>query len=259
MSLQKVTWEGLKSSMLAKGLRNRLQWFIEDKKYIVLLFDDPMNLCAHINITIPKNFDQDDFERKYKMFGNKVLDPVDSNNSKLSRLKMTQTSWTFQTHSVEFTTALKDSVYNKNERDEDLKTTTLSFFDSRWDRIPDDSSQLFLDTNVRFTVLDWEFPSDIEIFGGLLRQVSPPASDVRLWVIGAPDIPSGSGGNKFFTDGGLNLKFFNEGSSVDLDGKTPKLLKHDADLHSNKIRLILRTSTIGLKHSISVCFKIFKP
>lgn len=256
--LIEVSWEGLKSSMLAKGIQSRLQWIKEKNTYRVFLFDNPMKFATTLQITEPKNAEQHEFESQYMGKSNLVLSPIDSDNSTLQRMKMTKAGWNYQFHFIEFETNKLASVYNCGPNNVDLGYTTLSFKKGDGTALAN-PQQLTLDTQSIITQVDWEMKNDIEAFGGFVKQKAVPIEAVRLWAVGAPDIPKQLGGNKEFVQGGVNLEFFGTGDVIDADGKTPKLLLYSSVYHTNKFRITARTTSAGFKHKIAVVFKVFIP
>lgn len=253
MNVIEVSWTALKSSMQSKGIASRLQWVQEKDRYELYLFDGPLVLHTIIKITNPKNADQHDFEASFKTISNQVLDPVDDDNSQLSRVKITKSGWNFQLHFVEFETSKKDSIVSEDENGTPLGFSTLKFYDENNGELTEQGA---IDTDCVKTVLDWEPTHDYEIKGGFLKQKSIPPSPVRVHVIGVPDVPPAYGGNKKFTQGGLNLEYFGADEMVDADGEAPKFLKFDSNVHSNKLRVSTRHGT-GVKHKMAMIFKLF--
>ncbi len=183
----------------------------------------------------------------------------DSDGSSLQRTKITTTGWHYQVHGVEFETSKLNSIESKKVDGTDYGYSAMKFYklvDGVETLITgEELTQEFLDANCVKTIMDWEPTHDVEILGGLLRMLSVPAQNLRLWTIGVPDVPEVMGGSKVFA-ANVNLKFIGlEG--VDVDGKTPKYLTYNAVYHTTKIRLMFRHPA-GFKHPIMMCFKLFK-
>jgi hypothetical protein len=86
------------------------------------------------------------------------------------------------------------------------------------------------ETDAKMTVLDVLIQEDIELIGGALAipNILPVGNDDfewKIWVYGAPEIPSALGGAIPFVEDIL-LKDFYEGEDIIIDGRTPKLLKY---------------------------------
>ena len=182
--------------------------------------------------------------------------PKDVDGVPLSRTKITKTGWHFQAQSVEFTTSTLNSVYNKDVNGDDLGYTTIKFFDENDDELVA-GTQIELDTDCIRTEITWEPTSDFEVIGGTLYQSVAPTEDCRIWIIAVPDVPVIYGGSIPFAEGGLNLRRMGIGDIMDLDGKTPKLMKYDATYHTNKFKIILRHG-VGHASSLMIVFKIFE-
>lgn len=182
--------------------------------------------------------------------------PKDSDSAPLSRIKIAPSGWHYQLMSFEVETAKKDSLYCKDSEGTDLGYASVKFYN---DDDEDISGQLqaVLDTSCTKTVVDFEAPFDIEIFGGILNHEGLPASDVRVWVIAAPDIPAELGGKIHFFNGGLNLKYITSAESIKTDGKVPKRIKYDPVYHSGVFRLVIKHGT-GFKHAIQLGFEYYK-
>lgn len=185
------------------------------------------------------------------------MTPRDSDGSPLQRTKITSTGWHYQLHGVEFTTSKLDSIESKKNDGSSWNFTTMKFYKlvdgSEVEITGDDLNQTYLNTNCIKTIIDWEPNFNIDIIGGMLEQISSPTEDVRLWVVGVPDVSAANGGSKEFVSN-VNLKFVD---SIMIDGKTPKYLAYNATYHTSKFRLIFR-HTAGYQHKMNMLFQIFK-
>lgn len=185
---------------------------------------------------------------------NQDTTPKDSDGSPLQRVKISTTGWHYQLHGLEFKTSQLNSIISKKVDGTDFGFTTIKCYDSDNNEL---ITQLDCDIQSVKTVIDWEPTYDYEIVGGTFRQSTIPASDIRMWVVGVPDIPESSGGSKAFATN-LNIKFIGLEESVSVDGRTPKYLTYNSTFHTNKLRIILK-HVAGFKHDMHFMFELFKP
>lgn len=187
-----------------------------------------------------------------------VISNKDSDGSPLNRTKITASGWHYQLHGVEFTTSKLNSVESKKADGTDWNFCTMKFYKlengNEIEITGQDLTQEYLDINCIKTIIDWEPTFDVDIIGGILKQVARPTNYVDLWVVGAPDVPAAYGGSKEFVSN-LDLEFVDK--DIAIDGKTPKTLIYSPIYHSNKIRLIFRHPA-GYKHNLHMIFEIFK-
>lgn len=185
--------------------------------------------------------------------------PKDSDGSPLSRTKVTQSGWHYRLHGVEFETSKLSSICEAKADNTNFGYSTIKFFKLvsgvETEITGDDLNQTYLDANCVKTQLDWEPTHDYELIGGMLHQTEVPSSNVRLWIVGVPDVPAAYGGSKEFVTG-INLKFFSD-QGVILDGRAPKWLTYSATVHTNKMRFIIRHDA-GVKHQLHICMEVFK-
>lgn len=227
--------------------------YIEKETFYNIYYKD--DVCIfETSVLKDSGADQTDFETNFKSLANLNSElPTDSDGSPLQRVKITTTGWSYQLHGVEFKTSQLDSIVSKKSNGVDFGFSTIKCYDS--DNI-ELTTQGECDTVSVKTVLDWEPTHDYEIVGGMLKQQSIPGSNVRLWVVGAPDVSEGYGGGKCFVTN-VNLSFIGIEEGVRVDGRAPKYLSYDATYHTNKLRLIF-THNAGLKHPMHMIFEIFK-
>lgn len=258
--LIEVSWKALKSGMEAKKIVSRLQWLEEVGRYDVFLFDGPMRLKASIQITKPKNADQDDFERNYKGQTNKVLDPVDVDNSQLSRTKITQTGWAFQLHGVGIETGKLAGIHNKKINPGTLEITDLAWTSGQkfvsMKLYKEDRSLITEEADqglAHYSVVDWAVDHEIEIVGANFTQNSRPANDIWMWVFGAPLIA-----NIKFCEGGINLKRLGDGNEVNADGRAPKYLHPTEPIPGiNRFRMVFY-HPVYEAHPCQMVFQFFR-
>lgn len=252
MSQIKVDWSELKTFVDDRNLTTN---FIELETYYVIIgVDGFLQLIAKVQKTDPANEDQTDFEDNYKDDGNITIYPTDTDYAPLYRLKITPSGWVYQLHAIEFATSTLNSIYNKDKDGNDLGFTTIKFYDNEGVELTDQED---IDTDCVKTVVNWEPTFDYDIIGGVVKQSSLPSDNVRVWIIGVPDIPAGSGGSKMFLTGGVNLKYMGL-EDVKVDGRTPKRLSYNATYHTNKLQIVVKTDTPGTKHNISLLLDIFR-
>jgi hypothetical protein len=186
--------------------------------------------------------------------------PKDSDGSPLQRIKITTTGWHYRLHGVEFETSKLSSIEENKASGAAFGFTALKFYKldngSEVEITGGDLNQTFLDANCVKTVMDWEPTHDYEILGGLLKQIEKPTENVRVWVVGVPDVPEAYGGSKEFVTN-VNMLYIGDLDGVKVDGRAPKYLTYSSSLHTNKMRLIVRHS-VGFKHKIMMVFEIFK-
>lgn len=197
--------------------------------------------------------DLSDFETNFKAGANKKLESKDSDGTALSRTKITTTGWSFQLHSLEFKTSQLDSVYSKKADGTDIGFANIKCYNAAGTLL---TTQESCDTDAVKTVIDWEPTYDYECLGGMLKQLTAPTEDIRVWVIGVPDVPAAYGGSKEFVSS-VNLKYMS-GDGVTADGRAPKYMTYSATYHTNKLRLVF-THAAGYKHSMQMIFEIFRP
>lgn len=177
----------------------------------------------------------------------------DSEGAVLSRKKITYTGWSYQLHGIEFTTSSLNPIYSKDIDGNDTGYSTIKLYDSSDLEITDPLNE----GNAVKTVVDFEPTHDYEMMGGMFKIKSALTQDVRLWVIGVPDIPAASGGSKIFISN-INLRYVGLEEGINVDGRVPKLLTYSATNHTNKLRLILKHPA-GYQADMHIIFEFFKP
>lgn len=249
-----VDWSILKQFVTDRSLS--IQWIDIYGKYYLTALDANFKLeTIIIKSDSPEtDSDQYDFESNFKTNGNKrISEPKDSDGSPLQRIKITTAGWNFQLHGVEFTTSKLDSIFSKKDNGSDFGFTTIKCYDANNVLL---QTQDDCDIGAVKTIIDWEPNHDYEIIGGMFKQHTVPSTDVRLWVVGVPDVPAIYGGSKLFTSN-INLKFLGLEEGIKADGRSSKYLTYNAINHTNKLRIILKHDT-GIKHDIHLILEIFK-
>jgi hypothetical protein len=196
----------------------------------------------HFECLIHKNNGDDhiDFETNYKASAFSTLYQFDTDGANIVRQKAAKKGWSFWAVPIEITTStLSGSVYCKDNTGADISGISCKIYDSNNAEI---TTAGFLNANLNTcvkTVLDFEPSFDYELIGGELRINSNPSQDVRMWIVGAPDIPAIYGGSKEFASG-VNLKFMAPDSSFQIDGRVTKYVPYNAVDHRGKLRIILK-------------------
>jgi hypothetical protein len=252
-----VTYNVLKEFAQSRSLS--IQYVDIGNKYWLVAFDGAFSLETSLDKITEVDL-VTDFETNYKANGNKKLDPRDSDGSPLQRTKITTTGWHYQLHGIEFETSVKDSNYSKKVDGTNYGFTSMKFYKdvsgTETEITGSDLNQTYLDANCIKTVIDWEPAHDLEVIGGMLKQQGTPSEDVRLWVIGVPDVSEAYGGSKPFVVN-TNLKYIGIEEGVKVDGRAPKYMTYSSTYHTTKLRLMFRHSA-GFKHKMHMIFELFK-
>ena len=181
-----------------------------------------------------------DFEANYKNLAFTTFSQFDTDGAFIVRPKAAKKGWSFWAVPIELTTStLSGSVYCKDAAGTDISGITCKIYDNNNAEI---TTAGLLNANLNTcvkTILDFEPAFDFEMIGGELRINSNPAQDIRMWIIGAPDIPAQYGGSKEFASG-VNLKFMAPDSSFQIDGRVTKYVTYNAATHQGKLRVLLK-------------------
>lgn len=164
----------------------------------------------------------------------------DVDGAMVVRMKAAKKGWSFWALPIEITTAtLGGSKFCQDSLGVDIPGITCKIYNAQNQEITEAGiAGANLLTCVK-TVLDVEHAFDYELIGGALRINSNPGNDIRMWIVGAPDIPAQFGGSKEFASG-INLKFMAPDSSFDIDGRVSKFISYNAATHQGKLRIILK-------------------
>ena len=251
-----ITWTTFKALMVAKGLSP--QYIEDDNRYILKLFEGPLHL---VDCIIYKNLnieEQQDFENNYKATANKsILNQFDTDGAQIVRVKAAKRGWSFWSIPIEFTTStVGGNMFCQLSDGTNIPGITCKIYDNTDTEITTaGASDINLQSCVK-TVIDFEPPFDYEIIGGDLRVNSNSSQDIRLWIIGAPDIPANLGGSKEFASG-VNLKFIAQNNSFNIDGRVAKSLTYNPATHQSKMRMILKHPA-GTQINIQIIVQIFR-
>jgi hypothetical protein len=244
------TWTAWKALYAVRG--SLLQYDDDGTVYSIWAYDGPeVLMCQIYKGEVPytataiysqsqNDSDKADFEANYKAFGNQSLYQSDTDGAQIVRQKAAKKGWSFWACPIEVTTsALGGSVYCKYADGTDVPGITCKIYNSIEAEITTAGlANINLATCVK-TVLDFEPAFDYEIIGGELRINSNPAQDIRMWIVGAPDIPAIYGGSKEFASG-VNLKFMASDGSFDVDGRVTKFISYNPTTHQGKLRILLK-------------------
>lgn len=246
-----LSWATFKSQLTA-GLTFR---YIDiDDNYHVFAVDG----LVHYVCVIPKDSgpDQTDFETNYKNSAYSSFSQFDTDGAEIVRIKAAKKGWSFWAVPVEITTSTLATMYCKDSAGTDISWVNCKIYNGSNVEI---TTPGLLDVNLGTcvkTVVDFEPTFDFEIIGGALRINSNPTQDVRLWIVGAPDIPAIYGGSKEFASG-INLKFLAPDSSFEIDGRVTKFLSYNATTHQGKMRIILKHPA-GLQVNMQIVIHIYR-
>lgn len=246
-----ITWAKLKSVVDSKSLS--IQWIDIDETYWMSVFDGPFELTCKLDKNGTETTAISEFETSYKANGNKRVDQRDSEGAPYFLPKYAPTGWSYEGHPIEFKTSQLNSVYSKDENENDYGFAAIKLYDANNVEL---TTQGDADLYCVKTVINWEPTVDYLIVAGRIASYETITQDLRVWVIGVPDIPFNSGGSRRFV-GGANLRYVREKSWLLTDGKAPKRLNYSATYHTNKFRYVFRHSA-GYKIDLQLINDIYK-
>lgn len=181
----------------------------------------------------------------------------DTDGANIVRNKAAKKGWSFWAVPVEITTSTLDgSMFCQMSDGTNIPWVSCKIYDANNNEI---TTAGVLNANLNQcvkTVIDFEPTFDFEIIGGDLRINSNPSQDIRLWIVGAPDIPANLGGSKEFTSG-INLKFLAPDSSFEIDGRVTKFLSYNASTHQGKMRILLKHPA-GTQVNLQVVVQLYR-
>jgi len=203
--------------------------FLEDLKMNTLITSDGIrDMTAPESVKFLKELNEFNFNNK------------DIDGALIVRTKAAKKGWSFWAVPIEFRTSTIDaSLFCQYVNGSNVPGITGKIYDGDDNEI---TTPGLLNANLNNcvkTVIDFEPQFDFEIIGGQLRINANPAQDIRLWIVGAPDIPVEYGGSKEFASG-INLKFMAPNASFEVDGRVTKFLTYDPQTHQGKIRILLK-------------------
>jgi len=186
---------------------------------------------------------------------------VDPDGDFIIRPKAAKKGWTFCLIPIEIETSKIDKfgtgahIHCKNFDGSDMSGISIKFYDSN-DTELTSPTQATLDASCVKTVIDFEPAWDYEIIGGTIQQLTQPASPVRVWVVGVPDISYENGGSKVMVSG-INLQYIDPTDKIEADGRVSKYMTYNATYHTNKLRFIFKHNT-GYNHPLLINLQIYK-
>jgi len=179
--------------------------------------------------------------------------PKDSDSALIFRPKAAKTGWTYHLTAADFKTSTIDSIYHKDVDGNDTDGWIVKYYDSNNTEL---TAQGSCDTDCVKTVMTWEPPYDYEIIGGTIKTYNDVTENVRVWVIGVPDVSAQYGGSKVMVQC-VNLKFIDPNNGISADGRVCKYMTYSATYHTNKIQVVLKHPA-GHKEDIMVAFEVYK-
>ena len=246
-----VDWGTFKAFVTARAVS--IQYVLLGDTYWLKAFDGPFELSTTIfkHATPPAGGEQEDFETNFISTAN--ITYTDGEGSALNKIKMAPKGWTYQLRSIGVKTSTINSLSNNDHNGNDLGGCTLKFYKANGDEITD---QGVADTDCVKTVLDIEPAYTYEVIGGWLSVQNNVTDNIKIYVIGAPDIPEYLGGSKLMV-ANLDARYIDPSERVRLDGRTPKHMTYDATYHTSKLRLVL-THAVGVAENFQISLEIFK-
>jgi len=244
--MRKISWDSFKQFVSTK--KAPVQFVDFTTHYLIQAKDGYFEY--ETVIVKDSNLDQTNFESGIKLTANQTI--IDTDGTVITRNKAAKTGWTYGLIPTELTTATVGSKISKLVDGTDRNGITVKFYDINDVEVTDGAN----DATIVKTVFDFEPAYDYEIIGGEISHITPPTTDVRVYVIGVPDVAAIYGGSKEMA-GGINMKFIAAFGKVEADGRVAKFMKHDTTYHTGKIRFIFKHDA-GVKHTVMVLMSIFK-
>jgi len=254
--IQIKNWLSFKKFIDDKSLS--IQFIEFEEMYHIYAFDNIFSLQYIMDKYSSDTTDLIDFETNYKNQANKKLEePKDSDGTPLTRTKITQSGWIYHLHSIEFEVSKLNSVIEKKSDNTDWNFTNFYFYEliDNVETLMVNPSQEEITSKCIKTIVDWEPDFDYDVIGGFFKQQTLPTEDIRMWIVGVPDVPENYGGSKLFVSS-LNLKFMGT-DGIKVNAHAPKYLSYDPIYHTNKLRMIFRHPA-GFTHKMCLILEIFK-
>lgn len=245
-----INWSQFKSLVQTRSLL--MQWLTVGDNYHLKCFDNSMEINCIIPLDRNVSSDTVDFEDNFKVSANKKLAQNDLDGAIIIRPKAAKAGWTYSLLPVEFLTSKLNSVISKKHDNTDRSGVTYKIYDGDNVEITTTENEI----NAVKTVVDFEPSFDYELIGGQIQQFVKPDSDIRLWVVGVPDVSEAYGGTKEMV-GGVNLKFIDPTDKIQADGRASKYMSYNATYHTNKLRIIIRHNA-GIQHNLMLVLELFK-
>lgn len=182
----------------------------------------------------------------------------DSSGRAIIRVASTIKGWHYQAHSVQFELNKLNSIYNKDDEQNDLGFASIKVYKSNGDEC---TTQLDADNNGCKTIVTWAPNYDFEIISGNVRQASKETIDSYIHVIArvATGLPSPNNWLKVpFTQGGINMKYIGADEILKTDGRSSKLIRGSNGDHFQIIANYDSGILVSNKHEMSIIFEIYK-
>lgn len=247
-----VDWTTFKGFVDTRSLS--IQYVLIGDKYWLKAFDGPFFLetTIHKKTTADDPSDQKDFEDNYQPAGN--VSYTDGDNASLIRNKMAPKGWNYHVRGMEFETSKLNSLENNDATGTDMGGVTQKFYDVNDVEL---TTQGSIDTDCVKSQVDYEPIYDYEILGGWLSMPTTTTENIRIYAIGAPDIPANLGGSKSMICN-LNARYMKENDRLRIDGRTSKRMPYDATYHTGKLRLIFKHAA-GIKCEFELVLEQYRP
>lgn len=219
-------------------------YVVGGNRYHIVAVDGAIELiCLLPKVTSPDtDSEQYDFEQNYMSKASSKINPLDSDNAQLVRIKTNTSGWFFQDRYLNFSTSTLNSLHNAGPDGSDRGDANLKFYDANDVEL---TTQNDIDASCVKTVLDVEPPYDFEIIEGGCFVKEMPTTPVHVTVIMAPDVPAPNGNKCILSGADLS-----EQASYEIEGRSVKRLNYNATYHTNKLRAVVRHSA-GVKLKIN--------
>lgn len=250
----KLQWTDFKAYAIANGLPMR--GFETSEEYTVYASDAGFTVFTTLDRDPSDTTDRDDYVNNYKSRANTALGQYDTDGASIVRNKAAKKGWTFCSMPLEFQTArLGSSLYSQDVAGVARPFISLKAYDINDVEVTQPGEADLNYTTIVKSVIDFEPPYDYEIIGGDLRTLTNINTDVRLWLIAAPDIAAPTGSKEM--GGGINLRYLQPGNIFSVDGRVTKFATYNANAHSNKIRMVFKYDA-GTCENLMVVIQLYK-
>ncbi len=234
--------------------------------YTIIKIDE-LNVSHHLSGFVKYDIEEvqgviDSIENN-EFFQSKVTDtPFDPDTHGVAfSPKYAPDGWYQQLFEIEFETSKKDSVHEKDWRNNDIGFTVLKFYDENENEL---TTQEDIDNGCVRTDVEWMPNVDYMIKGGQIGQIITPTENIYAWTQGVI-LPDFTGVEPTtFSEGGINMRFVGPQQKVGLDGVAGTVLYYEnkklglpPGFGTNKIRFVFR-HPVGHKHRFQCIFDIFR-
>ena len=111
------------------------------------------------------------------------------------------------------------------------------------------------ETNCVLTCIEFELPDeDYEVLGGTIYMDNTPLNDFKVYVVGVPDVPAGSGGRKQMVRM-INMKTV--GKKYIVDGRASKAMVFEPTYHTSKLGFYIAHNA-GVSEKVHIILDIFR-